>query len=173
MAINEVVEMPSQLGNVQSIDTLVRQEMLRQDLRKAIENCRTGKALTGEQRVELKEPAAERRQDLLDERREARQNINVAQAGKDKEVLREAIWDWLTNERYLDELECTMAQHNAGDSKRDQCISRRVDEIANDVRKKPKLVLAMLQELEEAHPWTRSLANKLCEVEDMLVALPS
>ena len=83
-------------------------------------------------------------------------------------MTRHAYYEWLSNERNLDDLWYTVLGKSCRDPARDRVICGRMSKILPGARKKPTMLDEHLDELEQMHPWSRALANKLFEIEDCL-----
>ena len=148
------------------VQELMRREELHRQLTLAIDDFRKGGAVTTKQRSQLEEVAEEKMRDLLVIRQEARVNLEEARRGHAKGAILEAYYDWLTNECRLDELLYAMFEQGCKDTTKDRVTCGMVGKI---LRKKPDALEVHVHEIEQLHPWSRALDNKLEDIEERLL----
>ena len=115
--------------------------------------------------AEHKVAARRELQNRLQVRRESRAALLSATS---KAAWRDEGWEWLLNERRLDEV-FTVLQEQSPNLAKDRVLCGRVSQLPSILRSKPTLLQPHLDELEMAHPWSRKLANLVSEMEDALL----
>ena len=106
----------------------------------------------------------------LAERQGARAAIDAARTNPNKDPLRTACLVWICNERKLHRLYVAMQWQQTAQATQVGVVSRRVGKISSCAGKKPLSLLALLNDIEQAHPWSRDLASHVAEVEKCLAS---
>ena len=138
--------------------------MLQNQLGQEVETCKSTGPFSPEQRAKYEEAAKKEAGFLLQCRRENRDDVKDAKALGKKE-LRAACVDWLKTERKIDEIEFAMRWREPKD---DGKLKTEITKL--DYFKKVHTLVEVMDAVELAHPWTRSLANTLLDAEERLDA---
>lgn len=131
-----------------------------------IERCIGGLPLSRQQQEHFAETAAWRDRDLREERRENRAEMREAVRSRDKGDVKLTALQWLRNERHIDALGFAMSRELYGREMSDAPLRKKLNKL--NVGRKPAQLGDLAQDVEDAHPWSRKLANKLVDIEELL-----
>ena len=154
-------------ADLQLDDAKARQNdgILYQQLLAAVHGCEGKGPMTQTERVRFGHAALERRSDLLKERLECRGSIDRVVEVPVFEDLLDAYGDWLQNESRLDELLHAMGERPEA-SQKDKTMCASVAKCSSKVGKQPKMLLALLDDIQALHPWSKRLASRLAELDE-------
>ena len=155
-----------------SLEQRISEELLHQQLLEAVHCCRERGPLTPRRRTSLVLVAEERRQEMLQRRQEATDDIEAACRSRTKGAIVDAYLEWLETEQGIDALDFTMAAP-VRDPQRDKSTADRIAKISRHLRKRPQSLAALVPELEGAHPWSRELAIQVAKAEKILLGAAS
>ena len=99
-------------------------------------------------------------------RREARERLDGLRRGDCKRAIADACLEWVANERHVHELGHAMGRQRDGKSSNDAHLRAKVRKI--DAARKPLQLVAVMREMESAHPWSRALAIAMDAIEEQL-----
>ena len=144
---------------------------LTRELEATLGNCDDIELLTDAQRDKYRAVSKASEHGHLEERRAARDLIEEART--DKGALRTALLAWVSNERKLRRLAVAMRWTQTADTSRERVVRGRVGKIVSAVGKKPRLLLELLDGVEQTQPWTDALASMVGELEKCLTRCQS
>ena len=134
-----------------------------QELEAAIEEFKRGGRPPLQSRERFQDAAGRRKGWLLQSRQE--NSVDIAEAASKQDLIF-CCYEWAKNERKLDELQLFMASEVDGDPGRDKALQACLAKM--EIRKKPRKLVAKTPDVESAHPWSRTLAKQMGDIEERL-----
>ena len=102
-------------------------------------------------------------------RQDTHSSVEASLASGDKRESINACWEWASNEMRVDELRFAMGGQSVRSDDQDRVLRARLSKASQAALKKPRQLVAIMEEVESSHPWSRAFANCMLDLEERLL----